>query len=106
MALNSNERQVNLLSMAARARRIVSGALVVEQAIKRGEAKLVLIATDSADESKKTYIKLADKYEIPYVLLLDRETLGACIGKEYRAVAALTDAGFAKRLGELVEESV
>ena len=32
------------------------------------------------------------------------DALGACLGKEYRAVAALLDAGFAKRLQELLKE--
>lgn len=106
MVLQSSERQMNLLSMAARARRIISGGLIVEQAIKKGQAKLVLIAADSAVETKNTYIKLADKYQVPYAMLLDRNLLGSCIGKDYRAIAALTDEGFAKGLTKLLEETV
>ena len=36
----------NLLSMAARARRIASGAFAVEEAAKKGKAKFLLIAED------------------------------------------------------------
>ena len=54
--------------------------------------------------TKKDYTILADRYKVPYLEGLDRETLGQCLGKEYRAVAALTDKGFAKKLRELMKE--
>lgn len=53
---------------------------------------------------KKDYAILADRYKVPCLEGLDRETLGHCLGKEYRAVAALTDQGFAKKLRELMKE--
>ena len=106
MALTKEQRITNLLSMAQRARRIVSGAFAVEQAMKKKQAVYLLIAADAADESKKTYIGLANRYEVPYAEGLNRELLGTCLGKEYRAAAALTDAGFAKKLHQLMEESL
>ena len=95
MAITNEQRITNLLSMAQKAGRIVSGAFAVEQA-----------AGDAAEESKKNFIALTDKFAIPYVYCLERETLGACLGKEFRAVAALTDDGFAKKLRQLMEESL
>ena len=106
MAFTREQRITNLLSMAQRARRIVSGSFAVEQAMKKKQAVYLLIATDAADESKNTYKKLADKYKVPYAEGLDRERLGTCLGKEYRAAAALTDAGFAEKLRHLMEESL
>ena len=106
MAITNEQRITNLLSMAQRANRIVSGAFVVEQAMKKKQAVFVLLAGDAAEESKKNFKNLADKYAIPYAEALDRERLGACLGKEFRAVAALTDEGFAKKLRQLMEESL
>ena len=48
-----DERITNLLSMAQRARLIVSGAFAVEQALKKKQAVFLLIATDAAAETKK-----------------------------------------------------
>lgn len=101
-----DERITNLLSMAQRARLIVSGAFAVEQALKKKQAVFLLIATDAAAETKKNYILLADKYKVPYAVRLDRETLGTCLGKEFRATAALIDKGFALKLRQLMEESL
>ena len=100
----ANQQIMNLLSMAQRARRIVSGAFAVEQALKAGKAELLVMAADAAEESKKNMLTLADKYKVPYVEALDRDLLGSCLGKEYRAAAALTDAGFAAKLKKLMEE--
>ena len=52
MAHTREERITNLLSMAQRARRIVSGAFAVEQALKSREAVLVLVTADASDETK------------------------------------------------------
>ena len=93
---------MNLLSMAQRARCIVSGSFAVEQAIKEKKAKYVLVATDAAEESRKTYQELADRYRSPFSLCLTKELLGECLGKEYRAVAALQDEGFSKALSKLL----
>ena len=74
--------------------------------VKTKKAVFLLIAADAADESKKNYKKLAEYYRIPYAEGLDREKLGRCLGKEYRAAAVLTDAGFAGKLRQLMEESI
>ncbi len=103
--MTNTERITNLLSIAQRARRIVSGSFAVQQAVKGKKAVLLLVAADAAAETKKNCQMLAEKYELPYTELLDRESLGACLGKEYRAMAALTDAGFAKKLATLLEET-
>ncbi len=94
----------DLLSMAARARRIVSGSFSVTEAVKKGQAAFLIIAVDAAEETKKDCQHLAGTYRVPFAEALNRETLGQCLGKEYRAMAALTDAGFAKKLRQLLEE--
>ena len=104
MAATREQRIMNLLSMAQRARRIVSGAFAVEQALKAGRADLLIMAEDTAEESRKKFLTLADKYKVPYLEALDRDMMGSCLGKDYRAAAALTDAGFAAQLKKLMEE--
>ena len=103
--MEAAERKLtNLLSMAQKAGGIVSGTFAVEQAIKGKQAKYLLVAADAAEETRKTYRELADRYGIPFSLCLTKELLGECLGKEYRAVAVLQDAGFGKALAKLVGE--
>ena len=106
MAITQGERLSNLLSMAQRANRIVSGAFAAEKAMQEREAVLLLIAGDASEESKAKYLATASKYKIPCVEILDRDALGTCLGKEYRAVAALLDKGFAAKLQRILEEKI
>ena len=47
-------------------------------------------------------LREAEQKGIPVYNLFTKEMLGRCLGKEYRAVAALMDRGFAKTLDERV----
>lgn len=96
------QRLRNLLGMAQRARQAASGSFAVEQALKNGTAKLMLLAGDAEDETKKSFEELADKYKVPCRTVLTRESLGACMGKEYRAAAVLLDEGFSRSLLRLI----
>lgn len=100
----TQQKVTNLLSMAARARRIASGAFAVEEAVKHGQARFLLIAEDAEPSSQAKYEQLSNQYDIPAAAFLTKATLGACLGKADRAAAALLDDGFAKKLAVLLEE--
>ena len=102
----TEQRIQNLLGMAQRAHRVVSGNFAVEQAAKEGTAKLMLLAEDVEEKSRKAYEELADKYRIPLRTALTRESLGACMGKEYRAAAVLLDDGFSKSMLRLLGDKM
>ncbi|MNI84071.1 putative ribosomal protein YlxQ [compost metagenome] len=88
------------MGLAMRAGKVVHGDQAVLDAVRSKEAKLVVVATDASDNTRK---KVADKcshYQIPLVEYGVRDDLGAAIGKESRVVVAVTDAGFARLLTE------
>ena len=98
---------VNLLSMAQRAGKVLSGDFAVAKELeeRKKRVRLVVLAADAADETAERYKGLAEKSNIDIrQISLDKESLGHCIGKEYRAVAAVIDNGFAKALLRLIEE--
>lgn len=98
-----NEQKImNLLSMAQRANKIASGDFAVNKAVESGKVFLMLVAEDAAEETKKKYQSMADYRHLKLYYLFDREELGHCIGKEYRAVAAVLDKGFADALVKLL----
>lgn len=89
---------MNLLGLANRARKIISGEELSLKEIRSGKAKLVFL---SADASANTAKKITDKcnyYHVPLRLVEDRYILGGAIGKEARVVVAVLDEGFAKKL--------
>lgn len=99
----NEQKIVNLLSMAQRAGKVASGDFAVQKAVQGNKAKLILVAADAAVETQKKYQHLASEAKIDLYYLLDREALGHCIGKEYRAVAAVLDAGFANAMTKLCQ---
>ncbi|EKU70742.1 ribosomal L7Ae/L30e/S12e/Gadd45 family protein [Selenomonas sp. F0473] len=104
MDARMESRIENLLSMAARARRIVSGAFMAEETLRKGRGKYLLLAADAAEETKRKFLDMAERDRVPHVELMTTERLGRCLGKEYRAVAVLIDSGFAERLGAYLHE--
>mgnify|MGYP000845017312 FL=1 len=104
MDSRKNTRIMNLLSMAARARRIVSGAFAVEEALRKKSGAYLLIAEDASEETREKFSHMAARMSVPTAELLTMQQLGRCLGKEYRAVAVLIDRGFADRLATYLHE--
>ena len=88
----------NLLGMAQRAGKVLSGDFVAEKAIKRGNGPLALLATDCAKNNAEKYIWLAQQYDVPLRNVLTKAELGHAIGKEQRAIVLVNDVGFAKAM--------
>ncbi len=96
---------LSLTGLAVRAGKVVSGEFAVENAIRDGKAWLVIVTEDASDNTKKKFRDKSAYYEVPYVVLGTKETLGHAIGKEMRASLAITDKGFAENILKHLEQS-
>lgn len=100
-----NEQKVlSLLGLAQRAGMVVSGETAVEKAVRSGKAKLVLIAQDASENTRKSYCDLTQYYQAPLFVLLTKEQLGAAIGKVHRAALAIIDKGLSEAIAKALEE--
>ena len=100
----TNQAVLQLLGLAARARKVTSGEELVVKDVRTGKAKLVLLATDASHNTSK---KIHDKctfYNVEYHVFGDRFDLGHATGKEHRVAIAITDSGFAKKMSSLLNE--
>lgn len=96
--MTDERRFYQLLGLANRARKIVSGEELVLNEIKKGYAKLVVLSNDASNTTKKKIQNKCQHYQVKLIQVGDRVTLGHSIGKEQRVVLAVTDEGFAKKL--------
>jgi ribosomal protein L7Ae-like RNA K-turn-binding protein len=87
-----------LLGLARRAGAVAPGTDATRRSIRRGEARLVLMAKDASSVQMDKIRKLMVKRPIPQAVLGDRATLGAAIGKGPTSAIAVTDESFAKLL--------
>ena len=94
----ANNKQAFALSLAQKAGKLVSGDFAVKAALKAGTVQLLVVAQDTAPNSKKELCYLAAQPGVPVLELLTRWELGSAIGKGQRAAAAITDSNFASML--------
>ena len=76
---------LSLAGLAMKAGKVASGEFATEKAVKSGLARLVLVAGDASDNTKKMFANMCDYYKVPLYYYGDKETLGAAIGRQYRA---------------------
>ena len=84
-----------------RAGKIVSGEQGVEIAIKSKKAHLVIVASDASANTLKKFKNSCEYYNVPIIIISDKITFGNAVGKDNRAVMAIIDSGFAKKISEL-----
>ena len=94
----NKEKVLNILGLAQRAGRLLSGDFVVERSMKRQSYPLLIMAEDCAQNNANKYRHLAESYQVPLRLVGTKEELGRALGKEMREVILVNDAGFAKSL--------
>lgn len=92
-----NNKAMGLLGLAARARKIVSGEGVLTS-IQNRSAKLVLIAEDASENTKKKYVDKCTYYNVEFDFVETSAELNQAMGTLNRRVIAVTDEGFAKNL--------
>lgn len=101
-----NEKCWTYLGFAARAGKAPSGEFQTENAVKQKKARVVILAKDASDNTKKQFINMCNRSDIPCVELADKETLGHAIGKEFRSSCAIIDKSLAEAfLKSLREDS-
>ncbi len=95
-----------LLGLARRAGGVVPGTEATRQAIRDGEARLVLLAADaSIAQIEKVQRTLAGRPEVPHAVIGDRGALGAALGQAPVTAVAVTHAALAERMRAELEGS-
>ena len=101
-----NNKILSLLGLATRSRNVVSGEFMTEKSVKSGTARLVIVAEDASDNTKKEFRDMCTFYKVPCYFYGTKEELGKSMGKEIRASLSITDDGFAGSIIKLLQEVV
>jgi len=92
---------LNLLGMAQRAGKLETGETFVVNAITKQTAKLVIVATDTSENTKKKMTDKSSFYSVPIQIVQTTPELSNAIGTK-RSLIAVTDAGFATAMLKLL----
>ena len=96
----NNDKVLSLLGLAKKAGKLKSGEYCVETEIKKGRAKLVIVALDASENTKKSYSDMCNYKKVPIIFYENKDNLGQCTGSEERAAVVLLDEGFAKAVNK------
>ena len=93
--MSRRDKVLSLIGLAMKAGRCASGEMMTETETKSGRAKLVIVASDASENTKKKFRDMCEFYKVPIYFYGDKDTLGHAMGKEFRASLAILDEGFA-----------
>lgn len=95
---------LNIIGLANRARKLVIGTDTVEKSLQSGKAKYVFVASDSSENTVDKFRKKCFYYNTPLSIDFTSEELSKAIGKENCKVIAICDQGFTKSLEKIVKD--
>ena len=96
-----NNPVLSLLGLALRGGRLVIGEEPTALAARAGQARLILLAADAADNTLRRGAHLAQEGHCLHLTLpFSKAELGGALGRGTAAVAALTDTGLAAAVTE------
>jgi ribosomal protein L7Ae-like RNA K-turn-binding protein len=95
-------KAAQMLGMAMRARKVITGEEMVLQAVRNGQARLVLLASDASENTAKKVHDKCSYYGVSCVTTGDRYSLGHAIGKDGRVTVAVTDGKLAESIQRLL----
>ena len=97
------EKALKLIGLMRRANALQPGEDRAGDAVQAGKARLLLVASDAADNARRRAEHLVNGRRTQLVELpFDRTELGGAIGLGSCSMAAVTDLGFAGALTELL----
>lgn len=89
---------MNNLGLAYRARKLTYGTTNVIKSIRDGNAKLIIIASDASDNTKKKITDKCKYYNIPFKIEFLSIEISNAIGKSNIMVVSILDSGFKEML--------
>ena len=93
--MTPEDKMLNLLGLALRAGKLITGEEMTIKSIQKNEAVFVLCATDCSTNTKEKLENKCRYYEVPFLVHFTSEQISQAIVKS-RSICALTDRGFAK----------
>ena len=96
--MENRKRILNLIGLATRAGKTVSGEFSTEKAVKSGSACLVIVSEEASENTRKLFTDKCTYYKVPICYFGGKGELGHAMGKEMRASLAVVDEGFARAI--------
>ena len=95
---------LSMISLSMRAGRITMGEDGCVKTLQNGRAKLILIAADASQNTRKKFADKSAFYDVPCYCFFTKGEIHAAIGKSNRATLSITCDNFSARMLALFKE--
>ena len=102
----NNKRVLGMMGLAARARKITFGADSTIQELDRKKVKLVIVATDASERTKRKFTEKCNMEDIPIMIYGNIEEISKAIGKNNKAIIGITDNNLAKEIEKIIRGDI
>ncbi len=93
-----NNKLLGMIGLAKRAGRVQTGEDICSRAVRNRRSRLVIVACDAADNTKKSITDTCKHYNVRCIEAATKAELGNCTGADSRAVVSVNDDNFAKAI--------
>lgn len=93
----------SLLGFASKSRNLQTGYNTCVLAINKNKIKLIILATDLADNSKEKMTRLCESRGIKCYEFSTMDQLSKCTGKSNSGIFGITEPGFAKAIEKEID---
>ncbi|MBR5229938.1 MAG: ribosomal L7Ae/L30e/S12e/Gadd45 family protein [Firmicutes bacterium] len=99
----SKKKMLSYMGFAAKARKIVNGYNTCIFTMEKGRVRLLIIAEDLAENSKKKMTQAAERLGVKYRIYGDADEMSHMTGTEGKGIFGITDENFADVISKEID---
>lgn len=99
------EKLLGYLGLATKAGKLVTGYNTCLDMIPRGKLKLIILAEDVGEKTKKRFEQKCESYGIEIRTGIDADSMSKACGKRSKGIFGITDKGFAGSIIALIDKN-
>lgn len=99
----SKKKMLSYMGFAAKARKIVNGYNTCIFTMEKRRVRLLIIAEDLAENSKKKMIQAANKHNVEYRIFGDSDEMSHMTGTSGKGIFGITDENFANVISKEID---
>lgn len=101
--MENKQRFLNLLGLAMKAGKLVTGEETTLQSVRKNTVNLVILASDASENTEKKMRDKCHSYHTKLISPCTSAELSSAIGKN-RMIVGVCDTGFSRKMCELMTE--
>lgn len=100
-----NRRILGMLGISAKAGKIVCGTDATIEDIERHKVKLVIVAENASEKTKKNIKYICDKNDVTILEFGNIDEISKTIGKDNKAIIGIKSKSLSKEIEKLIKEN-